>query len=193
MIHDLRSVAAAGVAAFLASSFAVAGPAPSLADREKALLARPDSAAAASELGQAYRAESQAARGVAFLERFHEKNPPNPMSLVWQGSLKAFLSSTGEDMEARLTLLEGGIADMDRAVRLFPDDPKVRVVRGVTVSYFPTFLAMHNKAIRDLEDALANPAIGEGVRAAAREGLARAYRQAGRVADAEALESGKAR
>ena len=188
-----RRVAAFAVVVSFLGTLASAAAEPSLADREKALLATPDSATAAADLGSAYRAEEAAERGVAFFEQFHQKNRPNPMSLVWQGSLKALSSSTGNDMEARLTRLESGIADMDKAVQLYPEDPKVKVVRGVTVSYFPSFLGMHNKAIRDLEEALANPTVTGGVRTVARDGLARAYRQAGRTADAKAIESAKAR
>jgi len=190
-----RAIAALALAACAAVSAvpAAAAPAPELPRLESQLLARPADGDLATRLANAYRSSGEVERGIRFFERFHAANPPSPMSLVWQGSLKAMLSASGDDMEARLNWLQSGIADMDRAVRTFPDRMDVRAVRGITVSNFPAFLAMHGKAIRDLEAALAaGDALTPGFRQAARDGLARAYRQAGREADAKRVaESGR--
>jgi hypothetical protein len=173
--------------AALATLAAAAG---GLDEAEKALLAEPASVDRAFELGQAYRAGGELARGVAFLTKFHASHKPNPMSLVWQGSLKASASSGGEDMEQRLNLLQSGIADMDKAVRLFPDNRPVRLVRAVTISHFPAFLGMQAKAITDLEPLVRSPeGLSTGAQASAREALVRLYRQTGREQEAVALET----
>jgi tetratricopeptide (TPR) repeat protein len=177
----------AAVALFTALG-ALPAAASDLAQMEKAVLAQPQNADAALELGQAYRTGGDIARGVAFLTEFHKTNPPNPMTLVWQGSLKSSASSAGEDMEQRLNLLQSGIADMDKAVRLFPDNRYVRLVRAVTISHFPPFLGMQAKAITDLELLVRTPeGLNAGAATSAREALARLYRQTGREKDAAAL------
>ena len=180
-------LAAVLVLAFLVPSPARAAEVVALDGMEARLMANPADAATAIRLADGYRSAGQIQRGVAFFERFHADHPPNAMSLVWQGSLKTQLSAEGEDMEQRLNWLQSGLAEMDRAVRTFPDQPEVRAVRGITISRFPQFLEMYDKAIRDLEYVLADGvALNDSFRSAAREALVRAYRQAGR--EAEALE-----
>lgn len=156
---------------------------------EQALLDAPADAEAAFVLATAYRDADQHLRGVEFLSRFHESHEPNSMSLVWQGSLKTALSSNGGDVEKSLTLLQGGIGDMDRAVRLFPKDSQVRLIRGVTISFFPSFLEMSGRAISDLKKVLAVEGLSAGSQSSARVALARAYRKAGREEEAEKVES----
>lgn len=172
---------------------AAAGPAaaPSLDEREKALLAQPESGERAFELAEAYRASGELRRGIAFLGEFHKAHNPNALSLVWQGSLKTAASAQGDDMEQRLDLLQSGIADMDRAVALFPKDSRVLLVRAITLSHFPGFLGMQPKAIHDLEGVLAkSDGLTPGAFGAARAALARLYRDTGRPADAEKLGAG---
>lgn len=179
--------------AFLSLALGVsAGPAvPSLDEREKALLAQPESGERAFELAEAYRAAGELQRGIAFLGEFHKTHSANTLSLVWQGSLKTAASAKGDDMEQRLDLLQSGIADMDRAVALFPKEPRVLLVRAITMSHFPGFLGMQPKAIHDLEAVLGQSAgLTPGALAAAREALARLYRDTGRPADAEKLGAG---
>jgi hypothetical protein len=185
-------LAALLVLAFVVPSPAQGADAVDLDELEARLTADPADAATATRLASGYRSSDQVQRGVAFFERFHADHPPNAMSLVWQGSLKTQLSADGEDMEQRLNWLQSGLAEMDRAVRTFPDQPEVRAVRGITISRFPEFLEMYDKAIRDLEHVLADEkALDAGFRNAAREALAQAYRQAGREAEALAVLGGE--
>jgi hypothetical protein len=178
------------LAIFGAALATLPAAAATLDEAEKALLSQPASTDRAFELGQAYRSSGEIARGVAFLTKFHKDHAPNPMSLVWQGSLKASASSAGEDMEQRLNMLQSGMADMDKAVRLFPDNRPVRLVRAVTISHFPSFLGMQAKAITDLEPLVRTPeGLSAGALASAREALARLYRQTGREQEAAALEA----
>jgi len=186
MMRTMVAAAVMGLVALGASS-SQAG-APTLDEREKAVLAQPQSADRAFELAEAYRASKDLRRGVAFFTEFHKTHPPNTMSLVWQGSLKSAASATGDDMEQRLDLLQSGIADMDRAVRLFPEERRVLLVRAVTTSHFPSFLGMQAKAIRDLESVLtASDRLSPGAMASARDALARLYRDTGRTAEADKL------
>jgi hypothetical protein len=154
---------------------------------EKAAMAQPESPDRTHELAEAYRASGDLQRGVAFFTAFHKSHKPNALSLAWQGSLKTATSASGEDMEQRLDLLESGLADMDRAVRLFPEDLRVLLVRAVTMSHFPAFLGMQGKAVRDLETLVAADRLSAGARAAAREALARLYRETGRAGEADQL------
>ncbi len=180
----VTTVALALASALAASPARTAG----LEEREKALLAQPESAERAFELAEAYRASAELRRGIAFFTEFHRMHPPNSLSLVWQGSLKTAASAQGDDMEQRLDLLQAGIADMDRAVQLFPGDRRVLLVRAITISHFPAFLGMQPKAIRDLETVLAtSEGLSSGALAAAREALARLYRDTGRPQDADKL------
>lgn len=184
----LRTDITAALALLGLALVALPAAAASVDELEKAVLAEPQSAERTFELAQAYRSSEQTARGIAFLAQFHKTHKPNPMSLVWQGSLKASASSKGDDMEQRLNLLQAGLGDMDKAVRLFPADPRVRLVRASTISYFPAFLGMQAKAIPDLEQIVHSPqGMSAGALANAREALARLYRQVGREQDAAAL------
>lgn len=177
------------VLAVLALGLAGTAGAATLDQLEQGALAAPTSADATWQLVKAYREQAANQRAVDFLTRFHEAHPPNAQSLVWQGSFKALLASKETDIEKRFDLLQTGTADMDGAVRQFAGDPGVRAVRGITLSRFPEFMKMSGKAIEDLETALRpGSGTGEGLQAAAREALARAYRQAGRTADADALQ-----
>jgi tetratricopeptide (TPR) repeat protein len=162
--------------------------AATLDELERGVLAAPADVQATGRLAGAYREQGETRRAVEFFTRFHQTNQPNAQSLVWQGSFKAMCASTENDIETRMNLLQSGIADMDRAVRLFRDDSRARAVRGISYSRFPPFMQMHVKAIQDLEAALRAPDnLSPGLRTAARQGLERAYRQAGRTADADAL------
>jgi tetratricopeptide (TPR) repeat protein len=155
---------------------------------EKAVLANPAGDQPVWALAKAYREGNDARRAVEFFTRFHEANKPNSQSLVWQGSFKASLATTETDMEKRMNLVQAGLADMDRAVRLFGEDVKVRAVRGITLSRFPDFMQMSGKAIDDLEAALKKPeTLSPTLQATVRQGLAQAYRQAGRTAEADAV------
>jgi lipopolysaccharide biosynthesis regulator YciM len=157
-------------------------------DLEKGVLAHPTSDQPTWELAKAYRESGDAQRAVQFFARFHEANKPNSQSLVWQGSFKASLAAKAADMETRMNLLQSGISDMDRAVRLFGDDVLTRTVRGITLSRFPAFLQMYGRAIDDLEASLRQPqALSPALQITVREGLAQAYRQAGRTAEADAM------
>jgi tetratricopeptide (TPR) repeat protein len=65
-----------------------------------------------------------------------QRHPDHPQALVWHG---AGLLATGqpnpkstpEEREAAIARFQSGVAEMDRAVGLAPDDIEVRVVRGV--------------------------------------------------------------
>jgi hypothetical protein len=185
-------VTAAALVAAFGVSIGHAGAA-TLEEREKAVLAQPDSADRAFELAEAYRSAKELGRGVAFFSEFHKTHKPNSMSLVWQGSLKTASSASGDDMEQRLDRLQSGMADMDRAVRLFPEDRRVLLVRAVTMSHFPPVLGMQAKAIHDLESVLATGnRLSSGATASAREALARLYRDTGRASDADKLLAGQA-
>jgi len=174
---------------FAAASAASAAVGDDTQKLEQQFLAQPGNSEAAFRLASSYRATKQAERGVTFFSRFHTNHQPTPMSLVWQGSLKTMMSSGGNDMEVRLNLLQTGVADMDRAVRLFPNNLQVKLVRGVTISNFPSFLEMRGKAIGDLTAALKAPAaIGPQSEALARQVLARLYRQDGQEEEARAVE-----
>jgi hypothetical protein len=178
-------------AAFLALSLGLAAGASAagLEQLEQRVLAAPADADATWQLIKAYREEAANQRAVDFLTRFHAAHPPNAQSLVWQGSFKALLASKETDMEKRFDLLQTGTADMDGAVRLFAGVPVVRAVRGITLSRFPEFMRMSGKAIEDLETALGpGTGLSDGLQAAARQALGQAYRQAGRTADADALQ-----
>lgn len=185
----MRTKTTAAALALLAFALGALGAAAASVDElEQAVLAQPESADRTFELAQAYRSSEQTARGIAFLTQFHKTHKPNPMSLVWQGSLKASASSKGDDMEQRLNLLQSGLGDMDKAVRLFPGDRRVRLVRASTISFFPSFLGMQPKAIGDLEQIVRSPeGLSAGAVANAREALARLYRQVGREQEAAAL------
>ena len=162
--------AATGLMLMALGALAVQAGTTSLDEREKAVLSQPDSADRAYELAEAYRETGELKRGVAFFTEFHKTHKPNTMSLVWQGSLKSAASATGDDMEQRLDLLQSGVSDMDRAVRLFPEEPRVLLVRAVTMSHFPAFLGMQAKAIKDLESILAaSGRLSPGAVAAARD------------------------
>lgn len=177
------------VLTLLALGLAAAAPAATLDQLEQTALSSPGNADATWQLVKAYREQAANQRAVDFLTRFHQANPPNAQSLVWQGSFKALLASKETDIEKRFDLLQTGTADMDGAVRQFAGDPGVRAVRGITLSRFPEFMKMSGKAIDDLEPALRPGAgLSEGLQAASREALGRAYRQAGRTADADALQ-----
>lgn len=166
---------------------AASAPEP-IEDLEQQLLAQPESSQVAFDLAGVYREEGEIERGVEFFTRFHEAQKPNPMSLAWQGSLKTMMSASGNDLEERLNQLQSGVADMDRAARLFPDNVQVKLVRGITISNFPTFLGMAGRAIRDLNEVLESKDDQvAGAEGAVREALARAYRQAGREEDAVAV------
>jgi hypothetical protein len=173
----------------LALGLAAAASAATLDELERQALAAPADADATWQLVKAYREQAQSQRAVDFLARFHAAHPPNAQSLVWQGSFKALLASKETDIEKRFDLLQTGTADMDGAVRQFPGDARVRAVRGITLSRFPEFMKMSGKAIEDLETALRQGSgVSEGLQAAVRPALAQAYRQAGRTADADAMQ-----
>ncbi len=183
-----RSVRAAASACALAFALGAAAANVALDELERGVLANPADVQATARLASAYREQGQTRRAVDFFTRFHQAHAPNAQSLVWQGSFKAMRASDETDIETRLNLLQSSMADMDRAVRLFRGDARTRAVRGISYSRFPAFLQMHAKAITDLETSLREPdGLSPGLRTAARQGLERAYRQAGRTADADAL------
>lgn len=187
-VKPSRRAGAAVSIGVLAVALCGAASAATLEELERAVTAAPSDTQATWQLASAYREQGQTQRAVEFFTRFHQSNAPNAQSLVWQGSFKAMRASVETDTETRLNLLQASMADMDRAVRLFRSDARARAVRGISYSRFPPFLQMHAKAIDDLEAALREPAsLSPGLAASVRQGLERAYRQAGRTAEADAL------
>lgn len=133
-------------------------------------------------------------------EKILVTNPADAETLVWHGS--ATLSASGKafqngDFREGAQLWKKGLAEMDKAVELLPDNFAVRMVRGSTYlnasKKFPdpaVAKELREKGIGDYEkiltltDETAQKAL-PGVRARVLGGLAEAYEKLGDKAKAE--------
>jgi tetratricopeptide (TPR) repeat protein len=98
---------------------------------------RLDTAAMRNDLFAALSGNGDAVtRLVTNSERLLAANPDHPQALVWHGMT---LLATGwpnsrmssEERDAALARFREGVAEVDRAVELAPDDIEVRVMRGI--------------------------------------------------------------
>jgi hypothetical protein len=88
--------------------------------------------------------------------------PSNARALVYRGEARimrgVMLISTA--LPNALEHFQNGMADMDRAVSIAPDDVIVRAVRGTSYAEFPPYYNKRAVAREDLDVALAHPAYG---------------------------------
>jgi tetratricopeptide (TPR) repeat protein len=96
------------------------------------------------------------ARGMDECERTLAATPDHAEALVWHGAGLTFQGGTAfqrGDTQTGLELWNRGLAEMDRAVALDPDNVGVRIPRG----------AMLLQATRNLPPSMAKPLIEKGV------------------------------
>jgi hypothetical protein len=100
-----------------------------------------------------YAAAEQAFTAILALEPSHAR------ALVHRGEARimrgVILIPTA--LPSALELFQSGMADMDRAVSIAPDDLMVRVTRGLSYVEFPSYYNKHPVAQQDLEAAVAHP------------------------------------
>ncbi|MEO8025089.1 MAG: hypothetical protein ABI823_01365 [Bryobacteraceae bacterium] len=75
-------------------------------------------------------------RGMAACEKALAENPKNPEALVWHGAglyFKGGQAMQHGDQQAGMPMIQKGIAEMDRAVELAPDNIGVRIPRGAVL------------------------------------------------------------
>ena len=90
------------------------------------------------------------ARGMAACEQVLSTTPDHPQALVWHGSGLAFRAGTAMsrgDQVHGTALWKQGLAEMDRAITLAPDNPGVLIPRG----------ALLLQSTRGLPPAMATP------------------------------------
>jgi hypothetical protein len=109
-------------------------------------------AARASHTDEAYRlAEETFSRVLA-------SSPTHAHALVYRGEARIMrgVLALQASFDNATALFDAGIADMDQAVSVAPDDLAVRVARGVTYAEFPDFYNKRAIARQDLEMAVAH-------------------------------------
>jgi hypothetical protein len=86
-------------------------------------------------------------------------DPHRAPALVWHGAglvLRAGALFRGGDREGAQALLDRGLAEMERASRLAPDDPAVLIPRAVTLGRLAEVPAFAARATRWIEAAVAS-------------------------------------
>ena len=88
-----------------------------------------------------------------------EAEPAHARALVHRGEARIGrgVILLGTSMPQALELFQSGMADMDRAVSIAPDDVIVRVRRGLNYVEFPPYYNKQPVALHDLEVAVAHP------------------------------------
>lgn len=104
------------------------------------------------ELGLTDRAELPRAEQV--LKRAMALDPTNAQAVAWYGSTLAAGALHEERPVPRTRLVAEGLAQLDRAVGLAPDDPIVRLARASVCLGMPTFIGRLPTARLDLEHLL---------------------------------------
>jgi hypothetical protein len=86
-------------------------------------------------------------------------DPSNPRALVYRGEARIMrgVMLIRRSLPSALEHFQSGMADMDSAVSIAPDDVMVRIVRGLSYVEFPPFYNKQAVAREDLEAALAHP------------------------------------
>jgi hypothetical protein len=100
--------------------------------------------------------EARLARGMEECERTLAASPNHAEAMVWHGSGLAYqggMAFLRGDGQAGLELWNRGLAEMDRAVALEPDDVGVRIPRG----------AMLLQATRNMPPPMAKPLIEKAI------------------------------
>jgi tetratricopeptide (TPR) repeat protein len=98
-------------------------------------------------------------RAMRFAEQALAGNPDHAPALVWHGSGLIYRSAAvfrAGDRAGALDLVDRGLAEMDRAVRLAPDDITVLIPRGATLLRLAETPAFAPRAAGWLDAAVAN-------------------------------------
>lgn len=143
------SVAAAVVAGAVAAPGARGAKVARAAVAEEPWVARLRAAVAVFDEGTAGRREAFA-EAEAALDAVLAEVPDQPVALVYRGCLETMKAAEAPLLE-KMAIAKRGFAWMDRAVELAPEDPVVRLVRGVNGTDVPRFLGRRKVAAGDLE------------------------------------------
>ncbi len=128
---------------------------------------------------------------LSVLERAVAADANDPNALAWFGNAQVRKASKVSPMDAA-GWVRRGFNTLDEAVERFPKAFIVYLVRGVTAANVPDMFHKGEVAIQDLRTVLAmrdrDPAaVPETVMAGVYLNLGRAYKKAGKVADARAM------
>lgn len=86
---------------------------------------------------------------LAAFERILAEHPDQPVALVYWGCLVTMQAGGEMTLGERTDLLRRGFAAMDRAVELAPEDPVIRLVRGVNALQLPRIINRRREAAED--------------------------------------------
>jgi len=126
------------------------------------------------------------------VERARELAPRHPRVLLFSGCVKILRGRDASLPFRKMQLVNSGLADMDEATRLAPDDVQVRLTRAMYCLALPAIFARADTAVVDLSHlkALADARTGalpQSLEATVLYQLARAYAATNRPEEAEAL------
>jgi tetratricopeptide (TPR) repeat protein len=129
-----------------------------------ALQERPNDVALLKELGVIYQRRAAAnddARAVVEADRYLARAaalaPSDPEVLAWWGSVEAMKGRDGWFPLLKLVHVWRGMARLDRAVSLAPDNVIARVIRGRTAVRIPRFFRRTGTALEDFAFLLSLP------------------------------------
>lgn len=137
---------------------------------------------------RATRSEAALGQAEAAFRKVLAQEPNNARALVHLGEVELFrggrLAAQGQFGPAT-ELIQSGIADMNRAVGIAPDQIEIRLTRGLSYAPFPAFYNLESVAREDLESTTRHPeftALSQEVQDRVSQGLSRLQASATRAA-----------
>ena len=92
-----------------------------------------------------------AGKSESYLSKLLGLEPRNGRAMACYGSLLTIKARDAGRQQEQIKYMQRGLAKLDKAVILCPDDPFIRMTRGSTYSNIPAFFNRLDTAVKDFE------------------------------------------
>lgn len=136
-------------------------------DLEEALRSNPGDVSLLMELGRLYHDKAAAGdadaidKGFRCLDKLLNIDTANVVALAYRGDLWALRAGDSWWPPNKWSYLRKGVADLDLAVGLAPDNMMIRMLRGMNALAAPSFLGRLSIALEDFIVLLKHPAFAD--------------------------------
>ena len=86
---------------------------------------------------------------VECLEKVLNKEPRNGEAMAYLGSARTIQAQYAKRQQDKIEYMQKGLAKLDKAAALYPDNPVIRLTRGTTYSNIPSFFNRLDTAVQD--------------------------------------------
>lgn len=90
-------------------------------------------------------------KAVQLLTQYLDGQPPKPMLLALRGSAKSMMARDAEDLGDKMAFANQGIADLNEAIMLAPDNAQIRHIRIRVFAKLPAMFKKKSVVLSDID------------------------------------------